>query len=277
MTASSARTFKKILITGASSGIGREMAIHLANSAEHLWICGRNSQELEKTKNFIAQKNSQIKVSPIIGDLTDEADRLALLHTVSEQALDLVILNAGGGDFGLFENSNWRNEKQVIDLNVTATAHLTHGLLPILKRTQSKGQNSALVFVSSHAAFMHVPHFAVYASAKSFVNSFALTLMQEERDSGLDFLLACPGATATQFSVRAGLPSQMLGAPKSPADVAHIILSQIGQKRFLIVNSFDRLLYFASRILPVFIFDAIVTHTQHKLLARASRQKEISL
>ncbi|MBY0384334.1 SDR family NAD(P)-dependent oxidoreductase [bacterium] len=277
MTASPTSVFKQILITGASSGIGREMALQLASHAEQIWICGRNFQELEKTQTLIAQKNSQTKVSSLIGDLTDEADRLSLLNAVSTQPLDLVILNAGGGEFGLFSDSNWKTEKQVIDLNVTATVHLTQGLLPILKKTKGNGQNAAMVFVSSHAAFMHVPHFAVYASAKSFVNSFALTLMQEERDSGLNFLLACPGATATQFSERAGLPRQMLGAPKSATDVAHIILSQIGQKRFLIVNSFDRLLYLASRILPVFIFDAIVTHTQHKLLARATRQKEISL
>jgi uncharacterized protein len=270
--------YKKILITGASSGIGREMALEVANHAEHLWICGRNSQELQKTQDLVIQKNSQAKVTCIVGDLTEDNDRMALINTVREQKLDLVILNAGGGEFGLFADANWKSEKKVIDLNITATVHLTQGLLPILKKTYTQnGHKCALVFVSSHAAFMHVPHFAVYASAKSFVNSFALTLMQEERDSGIHFLLACPGATATQFAQRAGLPSKMLGAPKSPAAVAQTILASIGQRRFVIINSFDRLLYLASRILPTFVFDAIVTHTQHKLLTRASRQKEISL
>jgi short-subunit dehydrogenase len=270
--------YKKILITGASSGIGREMALQLASNAEHILICGRNSQELHKTQNLVIQKNSQTKVTCVVGDLTEENDRMTLLNAASEQKLDLVILNAGGGEFGLFADSSWKNEKKVIDLNVTATVHLTQGLLSILKKTHAQnGHKCALVFISSHAAFMHVPHFAVYASAKSFVNSFALTLMQEERDSGIHFLLACPGATATQFAQRAGLPNKMLGAPKSPTSVAQTILSNIGQRRFVIINSFDRLLYLASRILPTFVFDAIVTHTQHKLLTRASRQKEISL
>lgn len=273
----SAKKFKKIFITGASSGIGREVARQLASTAEHLWICGRNPNELKKTQALVTEINPQIQVTCLEGDLSVENQRQHLINAVAEETLDLVILNAGGGDFELFCDSAWENERQTIDLNVTATVHLTHSLLPQLKKTHSKGLPCALVFVSSHAAFLHVPHFAVYASAKSFMNSFALTLMQEERESGVDFLLVCPGATATQFAERAGLPNRMLGSPKSPADVAQMLVANIGQRRMLIINPFDRVLYFASRILPTFIFDAIVTRTQHKLLTRATRQKEISL
>ena len=277
MTASSAKNFKKVFITGASSGIGREVARQLASSADHLWICGRNSKALAETQKLIEQINPNVQVTCLVGDLTVGSQRELLIKTVAEENLDLVILNAGGGDFELFADSAWEKERQTIDLNITATVHLTHSLLPQLKKTHAKGFPCGLVFVSSHAAFLHVPHFAVYASAKAFINSFALTLMQEERESGLDFLLVCPGATATQFAERAGLPSRMLGSPNSPADVAQMLLSNIGHRRMLIINPFDRVLYFASRILPTFIFDAIVTRTQHKLLTRATRQKEISL
>lgn len=278
MTASRhAKNFKNVFITGASSGIGREIALQLSATAEHIWICGRNSEALQRTQTRMTQINPKIKVSCLLGDLTIEREREQLLSTVTHETLDLVILNAGGGEFELFSDSKWESERHVIDLNITATVHLTHALLPRLKKTQAEGRSCALVFVSSHAAFLHVPHFAVYASAKSFINSFALTLMQEEREQGIEFLLACPGATATQFAQRAGLPNQMLGKPKSPEDVAQKILANIGQTRMLIINPFDRLLYIASRILPTFIFDAIVTHTQHKLLGRATRQKEMSL
>jgi short-subunit dehydrogenase len=272
-----AKNFKNVFITGASSGIGREVAQQLASTAEHLWICGRNSGELDKTRSLLLEVNPQLQVTCLIGDFSIESQRKQIITAVIGEGLDLVILNAGGGDFELFSNSNFEAQRKTIDLNITATVHLTHSLLPQLKKTRAKGLPCALVFVSSHAAFLHVPHFAVYASAKSFINSFALTLMQEERESGIDFLLVCPGATATQFAERAGLPNRMLGSPKSPADVAQMLVSNIGQRRMLIVNPFDRVLYFASRVLPTFIFDAIVTRTQHKLLTRASRQKEISL
>jgi len=271
-------SFKNVLITGASSGIGREVALQLAPKLNHLWICGRNPNELGSTQALVAKINPNVKVTEILGDLTNQLDREKILATVAEENLDLVILNAGGGDFGLFSESKIENDRKVIDLNITATVHLTHGLLPLLKKNQTAiSKKSAMVFVSSHAAFMHVPHFAVYAAAKSFINSFALTLMQEERESGIDFLLACPGATATKFAERAGLPQRMLGSPKSAAFVAQTMLASIGQRRILIVNPFDRILFIASRILPTFVFDAIVTRTQHKLLARAYRQKEVSL
>ncbi len=273
----SAKNFKNVFITGASSGIGREVAIQLSSSAEQIWICGRNAEALRRTQTLMIAVNPNIKVTCLLGDLTSEHEREEILSAVAQENLDLVILNAGGGEFELFSNSKWANERHVIDLNVTATVHLTHALLPQLKKMSAQGRSAALVFVSSHAAFLHVPHFAVYASAKSFINSFALTLMQEERKQGVDFLLVCPGATATQFAQRAGLPSKMLGSPKPPEVVAQMLLANIGQRRMLIINSFDRLLYIASRLLPTFIFDAIVTHTQHKLLARATRQKEMSL
>ena len=254
------------------------MAVKLASKAEHIWICGRNANELHRTQTQINQVNANIIVTTLLGDLTVEHERERVINSVLEQDLDLVILNAGGGDFELFSDSKWSTNQQTIDLNITATVHLTHTLLPLLKKTYAKGlRRCALVFVSSHAAFMHVPHFAVYVSAKAFMNSFALTLMQEERKQGVEFLLVCPGATATQFSERAGLPHKMLGSPKPPAEVAEMLLANIGQRRMLIVNPFDRLLYIASRILPTFIYDAIVTHTQHKLLMRALRQKEMSL
>ena len=270
--------FKKIFITGASSGIGREVALQLSASAEHIWLNGRNAEELNKTKTLLNEKNPKVAVTCIASDLTVEGDRENLIRSLVKEDLDLVILNAGGGEFGLFSESNWKNERQVIDLNITATVHLSHALLPRLKKTHADSSKScSLVFVSSHAAYMHVPHFAVYASAKSFINSFALTLMQEERGSGVEFLLVCPGATATQFANRAGLPNKMLGSPKSPAAVAQMMVANLGQSRMIIINPFDRLLYVASRILPTFIFDAIVTHTQHKLLSRATRQKEVSL
>lgn len=279
MTASDdLKNFKKILITGASSGIGREVAVQLSVKAERIWICGRNAVELQKTQSLMTQLNRKVVVTCLVGDLTIDRDRTQLIDSVAEENLDLIVLNAGGGDFGLFCDSNWESEHRVIDLNITATVHLTHALLPQLKKNRTQGSTrSALVFVSSHAAFMHVPNFAVYASAKSFINSFALTLLQEERESCVDILLVCPGATATQFAERAGLPSRMLSSPKSPTDVARLLVANIGQRKMLIVNPIDRLLYVASRLLPLFIFDAIVTRTQHKLLKRSSRQKEISL
>lgn len=278
MTANGAeKHFKNILITGASSGIGREVAQQVAAGADKIWICGRNLEELQKTRALVAGINPSAIVTCLLGDLAVDREREQLITSVENEDLDLVVLNAGAGDFGLFSNSNWESERKVIDLNVIATVHLTHALLPRLKKTIAKSpRKPALVFVSSHAAYMHVPHFAVYASAKAFINSFALTLMQEERGQGMDFLLVCPGATATKFASRAGLPSKMLGAPKSPADVARLLLASIGQRRMLIITPFDRLLYIASRILPTAIFDAIVTRTQHKLLARTLRQKEVS-
>lgn len=263
--------FQNVFITGASSGIGRELARELAPTARVFWICGRDERELQVTRDAILNLNARADVHCLIADLALDGERQNLIDQVIGKSLDLVILNAGAGGFGLFRDSVWEAERRVIDLNVTATVHLAHSLLPVLERSAAvRGKRSAIVFVSSHAAFMRVPHFSVYASAKSFINSFALTLVQELRGRAVDVLLVCPGATATKFSARAGLPRKMLSTPADATSVARRAMAAVGNRNLLILNPFDRVLFWASGILPVSLFDAIVARMQRRLLARAT-------
>lgn len=268
------KAHRNIFITGSSSGIGREFALALAPGATHLWLTGRDAAELEITAAAVRKINPAAQVECLRADLTNAVERENLLARASGADLDLVVLNAGGGNFNLFADSRWPEEENVIELNITSTVHLSHRLIPkLIQNARRRNGRGAIIFISSHAAFMRIPHFSVYASCKSFVNSFALTLVQEYSAEPLDILLVCPGATRSQFSARAGLPQKMLSSPSDPATVAAVSLSALGRRHFLIVNRFDRILYVMSRWLPVAIFDGIVTRLQKKLLAKAMRMQ----
>lgn len=257
-----------VFITGASSGIGRAFAKEMAPHTKRITLQGRNLTELQQTKSEVTAINSQVRVDILAGDLTQLEDRSLIIEKLKNQNLDMVILNAGGGAFGGFLKNDWSTQKQVIALNVEAPTHLAHGLIPeLIQSSKTQNKKSALMIVSSHAAFIRTPYFAVYGACKSFLNYLGLTLRQELDQEPIDLLVVCPGATQTQFSKRAGLPQKMISTPKSPEEVALSALAQVGRCNGLfIVAPFDRIIYVAGRILPMWFFDLVVRRLQKRLL-----------
>lgn len=134
-------------------------------------------------------------------DLSREAERGALLCWLEECGIEVnfLINNAGLGDHGHFEKSDWERVRQMIEVNVTALTHFTYRLLPMLRRSR----DAAILNVSSVVSMTPMPKMAVYAATKAYVSSFSEALRAELRGSGIRVTALCPGPVPTEFATNA--------------------------------------------------------------------------
>lgn len=185
------------LVTGASSGFGTEFARQLAPSAQALVLVARRNDRLESLRAELTGKFPHLSVSIYAADLAIESQRTALVQWLDEHAIrvDFLINNAGLGDHGAFEASEWDRVRAMIDVNIAALTHLTHLLLPSMR---SSGR-AAILNVSSVASFFPLPGMAVYSATKAYVTSFSEALRMEVRDSGISVTALCPGPVETEF------------------------------------------------------------------------------
>lgn len=139
----------------------------------------------------------EVTIYCISQDLTVEADRMALFKQLEVNGLvpDLLVNNAGMGDYGDFANANWSKLDAMLQVNVTALTHLCHGFLPSMI-AQGRG---GIINVSSLASVLPIPDFSVYAATKAYVSSFSEALRMELREFGIPVLAVCPGPVHTGF------------------------------------------------------------------------------
>jgi short-subunit dehydrogenase len=190
------------LITGASSGIGLELTKVFAAKGHNLLLVARRKEILETLAAEI-KKSSNVGVEIFPCDLTldDNIDKLLSFIGKKEIQVEIVINNAGLGDFKLFQESEIQKINSVISVNITAVVNLTHKLLPgMIKSGQGRILN-----VSSMAAFAPNPFIAVYAAAKAFILNFSHALAAELNRQNIQVSVLCPGDIKTGFQLAAGL------------------------------------------------------------------------
>jgi len=181
---------KLVIITGASKGIGRALAIELARSGCGLLLTALESDELNRLLNEL--RAFPIKVVTIAADLSDTENRKSVLNWIleHEQPPDILVNNAGiGGQFGRFEQINLNDIEKTIALNVSALVYLTHELIPILR----KRPHAKIVNISSGIARLPYPGLAVYGATKAFVSSFTESLTCELAGTNIDVHCFYPG------------------------------------------------------------------------------------
>lgn len=183
------------LITGASNGIGLEIAKRLAKQDINLVLVARSADKLKQIAEELTQ-SSQIKCIAMPLDLTQTNAVETLYQSLEHTEIDLLINNAGCGDFGLFHDVDWQKYQQTINLNMTVLTEMTHRFLPQMI-ARNHGQ---VVNIASTAAFQPLPWMAVYAATKSYVLSLSEALAYELKDSQIKVLAICPGATNTGFA-----------------------------------------------------------------------------
>ncbi len=190
------------LVTGASAGIGAEFARQLAPRCEVLVLVARRAERLVELAGELEEAHPGLRVMPLEADLTDPSARLqAVGHLLSKGLVpDLLINNAGMGDYGEFATSDWMMVEARLRLNVEALTHLTHALLP----TMIEQRAGAILNVSSLASIVPMPDFAVYAATKAYVTSFSEALRIEVREHGIRVMALCPGPVHTEFGEIAG-------------------------------------------------------------------------
>ena len=186
------------LVTGASSGLGVEFARQLAPHAQALVLTARRQDRLEHLKAELTRSNPNLSIYCYSLDLADTDALERFIRWLSDQGIriNFLINNAGLGDHGLFQSSEWRKVKPMLDVNINALTRLTHALLPVLRTFE----DSAILNVSSSASFLPVPQLAVYAATKAYVTSFSEALRAELRGTGVSVTTLCPGPVDTEFA-----------------------------------------------------------------------------
>lgn len=195
------------LITGASNGIGLELAKVHASKGGDLVLVARNKSRLDELKTEL---ESQYKVSvyTIGKDLSaiNSAQEVYDETTKQNIQIDYLINNAGFGDFGMFVETEWNKELQMINLNITTLTQFTKLYLQdMVKRRSGKIMN-----VASTAAFQSGPTMAVYFATKAYVLSFSEAVNNEVSDKGVTITTLCPGATESGFQAAAAMEESNL-------------------------------------------------------------------
>ena len=198
---------KTALITGATSGIGKELAYIHASKGGNLVIVARSFDKLNNIKHDL-EKNYGIKVFTILKDLTDANAAKEVYHEIQIIGIkiDYLINNAGFGGIGKFHQRNLIDDLNMIQLNITTLTTLTHLFLQdFITRNEGKILN-----VSSTASLVAGPMQAVYYATKAFVTSFSNALWQELQDCNITVTNLMPGATETEFGKISGMDKTML-------------------------------------------------------------------
>jgi len=200
-----------VLITGASSGIGRELARQLAPMAECLVLTGRRADRIAALAEELRRLKASLRVVAQPCDLADMAAIDHMLAAVAENAgpVDVLVNCAGVGEQQVFARADWEVVRRVLDVNVTALALLTHRLLPGMVERGRGG----ILNVGSGAGFTMLPGAATYAGSKYFVHGFTETLRAELEGTGVVVTHVAPGPVETEFMEAGGIVSLKSGPP----------------------------------------------------------------
>jgi short-subunit dehydrogenase len=195
------------LITGASRGIGRALALGLAQRGYDLLLVARSEAQLRELAHE-AQTKHQRTAQVLALDLTQPEAASQVVAWASEYApsgLAVLVNNAGYGLWGRFENLKLDEQLNMLQLNLNLPVQLTYALLPQLRQA-GRGY---ILNVASTAAYQAVPSLTVYAASKAFILSFSRGLRYELKDSGISVTCLSPGATDTDFGNRAGMGDEL--------------------------------------------------------------------
>jgi short-subunit dehydrogenase len=251
------------LITGASSGIGLDLAQLMAPQFD-LIITARNQNELEKLgRELEAAHGNHVHVIP--ADLASPDAPRQLLAEIERRGLpvDILINNAGFGSYGAFAESDSQNTLDMIEVNIAALTSLTRLALPgMLKRRRGRIMN-----VASTAGFQPGPLMAVYYATKAYVIMFSEAIANELKGSGVTVTCLCPGATATKFASRADMEKSRLfkmGAMNSKEVARTGYKGMMAGKTMVIPGFFNRALAMSVRFSPRKLVTAISRSLQEK-------------
>ncbi len=191
-----------VLLTGASSGIGLELARLLAPRARVLALVARREARLTALKRELEGAAPRCKVLVLPADLADRASTDAMLDALLAETpeIDVLINNAGFGDMDLFELADWAKTEKMLRLNVDGLLYLTHRLLGGMVARRRGG----VLNVSSGAGMAFFPGFAAYIGTKHFVTGFTEALRLDLSGTGVVVSQLCPGPVATEFEEVAG-------------------------------------------------------------------------
>jgi uncharacterized protein len=228
------------LVTGASSGIGAELALVFARHGHDVVLLGRDQPRLVELAGQIERETGQAADILVHDLMSDDAVQDITATLAQKQITPAYIVNAAGfGLFGMAGKLNVPEQLAIIDVNCRALTELTLRLLP-----HAIEQGGGVLNVSSVGGFLPGPGMAVYFASKAYVQSFTQALRSEYRERGLRISVLCPGPVATRFQARAGMLAPRLPRilRRDAADVALAGYNGLMRDRAIIVPGFFNLL-----------------------------------
>jgi short-subunit dehydrogenase len=243
-------TRKTALVTGASSGIGLEIARLLAADGFALVLVARDANRLAEVATGL-KRNHGVAVTVIPLDLSVPAAAGELFREVENQGIQVEILvnNAGFDVYGPFGQTDAQQEMQMIQVNVVALTQLTKLFLP----TMMERKSGRILNLGSTASFAPCPFHAVYGASKAFVLSLSHALAEELRGTGITVTALCPGPTNTRFAARAGMTQTRLFQRNvaNAADVARTgYRAMMRGQSSVVAGMANKLLVFSMRFGP---------------------------
>ncbi|MEO8798043.1 MAG: SDR family oxidoreductase [Polyangiaceae bacterium] len=250
------------IVTGASSGIGDELARQLAAVKMNVVLVARRRERLETLSAELTKAHGvETRIVELDLGRLDACDTLVAATKGLE--IGLLVNNAGFGMKGEFVTLDRAEQTRMIAVNCRAPLELTHAFLPSMIARKRGG----VIVVASSAAFQALPITAAYSATKAFETLFAEGLGEEMRPHGVDVLALCPGPTDTEGPRRTGVdPDKVPVKMMHPRDVAKAGLDALGRKAIEIPGFTNRLIYFLVKFLP----RAFVTRMAGKLIRRVS-------
>lgn len=242
---------KRAIITGASSGIGRELALQLAAEGCRLVINARRKERLDDLAGEIDAIGADCKV--VVGDVTVAAVRQRLLEVCRDQfgGLDILINNAGIGAMGRFDEASEGRLRQILEVNFFAVTEMIRESLPLLKT----GNESAIVNLSSVLGHRAMPLKSEYCASKFAIHGFSDAIRAELAKDGIDLLLVSPSTTDSEFFDAAIDDSTKRnwkkGGAMPPEKVATKTIRALRKRRHEIILTFGgRILVWLDRMIP---------------------------
>jgi short-subunit dehydrogenase len=216
------------LITGASGGIGYELAKLLARKCNRLVLVARSAGTLNRLREEL-ERTGDVDILVIPKDLSAKTSPLEIYQELAAKniTVDVLINNAGFGDHNALVDADWTKLADMLAVNITALTHLTR----LFAKGMVERRNGKILNVSSSAAFQPGPFMAVYYASKAYVLSFTEALAEELRGTGVTVTALCPGPTATGFARTAGAERSLLFRFKKPA--AAVDVARYGYKAML--------------------------------------------
>lgn len=240
------------LVTGASSGIGADIARSLASRGHSLLLAARRGDRLRELADELAASHG-VRAEPITADLQDRASRAGLVERAGELGLvvDILVNNAGFGSAGLFQRLDGEREAELVRINCEAVVALCSSFVGgMIERGEG-----AILNVASTAAFQPLPTQATYSASKAFVLNFTQALGADLHGTGVTATALCPGPVKTEFIDVAGLDETASSLPDfvwvTSADVAEAGVRGMERgKGVVIPGSVNRLTAFGGQFTP---------------------------
>jgi short-subunit dehydrogenase len=254
------------LVTGASSGIGAEFSIQLAEMGLNLVLVARRKQRLDDLAHQLEERN-KIQVRTLRADLSQPDFMSAILLATRSIEVGLLVNNAGFGLAGNFLDHELERELALLDVNCRAPLILTHEF----GRKMAERGRGGIIFVSSVSGYLATPLEATYAASKAYELFLAESLGYELKSNGVDVLALCPGNTITEFHELAGIKN-VAAMPVKP--VVALALKKLGKKPSAIAGWHNRLLVSVIKFAPRWVSTAQAGRVMKTLVIKNGNDRQ---